>query len=73
MTEWIVCERRAGIDPRTAKPIRIAVVDDDQESLDRFNKLLVKKDEVAYKRSSYGRHFERRCKLDQLAREFVAV
>lgn len=66
MAEWIVCEKRMGMDPRTAKPIGMAVVDDDQESLDRFNKHLTERDEVAYKRSSYGRHFERRCKLDQL-------
>lgn len=72
MAEWIVCEKRMGMDPRTAKPIRMAVVDDDQESLDRFNKRLIERDEVAYKRSSYGRCFERRCKLDQLPGERIA-
>lgn len=59
------------MDPRTAKPVRIAVVGDDQESLDRFNKCLIERDEVAYKRSSYGRCFERRCKLDQLPGERI--
>lgn len=73
MAEWIICEKRTGMDPRTAKPIRMAVVDDDQESLDRFNKLLIEKDEVAYKRSSYGRCFERRCKLNQLPGERITV
>lgn len=71
MTEWIVCARAGGVDPRTAKPIRLAVVGDDQESLDKFDKRLTERDEVAYKRSSYGRCFERRCKLDQLPRQVV--
>lgn len=66
MSEWIVCARSAGMDPRTAKPTRMVAVGDDKESLERFNKHLTERDEVAYKRSSYGRHFERRCKLDQL-------
>ena len=54
------------MDPRTAKPICVAVVGDDKESLEQFNKRLTERDEVAYKRSGYGRHFERRYKLDQL-------
>ena len=43
MSEWIVCARSAGMDPRTAKPIRMVVVGDDKESLERFNKHLTER------------------------------
>lgn len=69
MSEWIVCQRNSGMDPRTAKPVRMVEVEDDKKSLDRFNEYLTKRDEVAYKRSGYGRIFEKRYKLDQLPKD----
>ena len=66
MSEWIVCSRNSGIDPRSAKPIRMVDIGDDKKSMDRFSDYLTKRNEVAYKRSSYGQYFGKQCKLAQL-------
>lgn len=68
MTElWIVCHRNDGMDPRIAKPIFIAEVDD--EGFDAMNRYLMQANKIAFKYGSYEKWFKNRCNLDVLPRK----
>ena len=68
MTElWIVCHRIDSMDPRIAKPIFIAEVDD--EGFYAMNRYLMQANKIAFKCGSYEKWFKNRCNLDVLPRK----
>lgn len=67
MELWIVCNRNDRMDPRTAKPIFIAEVDD--EGFDAMNRYLMQAGKIAFKFDSYEKWFKNRCNLDVLPRK----